>query len=115
MNKSPTAITVKELSAVWCALLISLAAMVFFGPVARAETVDEIIAKYVQAHGGMEKIKAIRAIRISGKLNSGAFQAKVLRENKRASKVREEVTINGMKPARADNENRPRQVAPRVG
>jgi len=115
MNKSPTAITVKEVSAVWCALLISLAAMVFFGPVARAETADEIIAKYVQAHGGMEKIKAIRAIRISGKLNSGAFQAKVLRENKRASKVREEVTINGMTHVRAYDGNSPWQVNPFMG
>ena len=115
MNKSPTTITVKDVSAVWCALLISLAAMVFFGAVARAETVDEIIAKYVQAHGGMEKIKAIQAIRISGKLNAGAFQAKVLHENKRPSKVREEVTINGMTHVRAYDGNSPWQVNPFMG
>ena len=36
---------------------------------APAQTVDEVIAKNIQAHGGMEKIKAVNTLRNSAKLS----------------------------------------------
>ena len=35
---------------------------------ASAQTAEELVAKNIQAHGGMEKIKAINTVRMSGKL-----------------------------------------------
>jgi hypothetical protein len=76
---------------------LTIAAAIVFLPVAvHAQTVDEIIAKNVQAHGGMEKMKAVQTVRITGKLNAGGIRAGFLQENKRPDKVREEQIIQGL-------------------
>jgi hypothetical protein len=59
-------------------------------------TVDEIIAKNIQARGGLEKLKAVKTIRSSGKITSGDFRARFVQENLRPSQVREEFIIQGM-------------------
>jgi hypothetical protein len=61
-----------------------------------ALSVDEIIAKNIQAHGGLERMRAVKTLRTTGKLNSGGFRATVIQENKRPGKVREETVIQGM-------------------
>jgi hypothetical protein len=63
---------------------------------ARAQTVDEVIAKNIQAHGGLDKIKAVRTLRASGKLNAGQFRAAFRQENKRPGMVREENIFQGL-------------------
>ena len=76
---------------------LTIAAAIVFLPVAvHAQTVDEIIAKNVQAHGGMEKMKAVQTVRITGQLNAGGIRAGFLQENKRPDKVREEQIIQGL-------------------
>ena len=40
-----------------------------------AQTVDEVIAKNIQAHGGMEKLKAVQSVRVTGKYTQGSFRA----------------------------------------
>jgi hypothetical protein len=61
-----------------------------------AQTVDEIIAKNLQARGGVEKIKAVKSIRITGRLDAGGFRAGFVQENLRPGKVREEFLLQGM-------------------
>jgi len=61
-----------------------------------AQTVDEIVAKNIQARGGLEKIKSLQSLRISGRLSVGSFRAAFVQENKRPFKVREEQIIQGM-------------------
>jgi outer membrane lipoprotein-sorting protein len=73
--------------------LIPLAVFAF---ITRAQTVDEIIAKNIQARGGLEKIKNLQSLRVSGKLAVGNFRAAFVEENKRPFKVREEQIIQGM-------------------
>jgi hypothetical protein len=63
--------------------------------------VDEIIAKNIQAHGGMEKLKSVKSIRNTIEFSSGSFHAKVVQEGKRPGKVREEFVIQGMAQVRA--------------
>ncbi len=67
----------------------------------RAQTVDEIIAKNVQAHGGMEKMKSVQTIRMTGKFEAGSFRAGFMQENKRPDKVREEQIIQGLAAVQA--------------
>ncbi len=67
------------------------------GPLlAHAQTVDEIIAKNIQARGGLEKIKSLQSLRVTGRLSIGGFRAAFVQENKRPFKVREEQIIQGM-------------------
>src|SRR6202030_1037080 len=72
------------------------AAVIFFSIAASAQTVDEVIAKNMQAHGGLDKLKSVRSMRTSAKFSQGSFRADFRQENKRADKVREEYIIQGL-------------------
>ena len=71
-------------------------AIVFFAFSTSAQTVDEVISKNIQAHGGLEKLKSVRSIRATAKINQGSFRAEFRQENKRPDKVREETIIQGL-------------------
>jgi outer membrane lipoprotein-sorting protein len=76
------------------ALLLSCAT--FLVPAVRGQTVDEVIAANIQARGGMDKLKSVQTLRASGKLLAGSTQLNVVQVNKRADKVREEATLQGL-------------------
>ncbi len=78
----------------------------------RAQTVDEIIAKNIQAHGGLEKLKSVETKRMTGKFSAGSFRAEVVQENKRPNKVREEMIIQGMAAVQAYDGKTGWQVQP---
>ncbi len=62
-----------------------------------AQTAEEIIAKYIKTIGGMDRIQAVTTLRRTGKFTGGGgFEAAVLQENKRPTKVREEFSLQGM-------------------
>jgi len=64
---------------------------------AAAQTADEIIAKYIKAVGGLDKIQAVQTLRRTGKfVGGGGFEAVILQENKRGASVREEFSLQGM-------------------
>src|SRR4029450_10291331 len=62
-----------------------------------AQTADEIVAKYVAKIGGMPKLEAIKTPKKTGKFTGGGgLEAKVVEENKRPDKVRQEFVLQGM-------------------
>jgi len=77
-----------------------------------AQTADEVIAKNIQAHGGMEKLKSVKTIRTTGKFTQGSFRAGFLEENKRPGKVREEALIQGLVQIQAYDGKTGWQVSP---
>ncbi len=77
-----------------------------------AQTVDEVISKNIQAHGGLEKIKGVKTIRISGKFSQGSFRAGFMQENKRPGKVREEALIQGLAQIQAYDGKTGWQISP---
>jgi len=77
-----------------------------------AQTVDEVIAKNIQAHGGMEKLKAVHSTRTTGKFIQGSFRATFLQENKRPDKVREELLIQGLAQIQAYDGKTGWQISP---
>ena len=83
------------------AILSTAVAMMFLSFVAGAQTVDEVIAKNVQAHGGADKLKSVGSLRTTAKFSQGSFRADVRQENKRAGKVREEFIIQGLAQVQA--------------
>ncbi len=74
-------------------LLLSLIAC---AALAWSQTADELVAKNLQAKGGLEKIKAIKTLRMSAKLQQGSFVAQVSEESKAPMMLRQNVTIQGM-------------------
>jgi hypothetical protein len=74
-----------------------LAAVSCLSVLAYAQSAEELVDKNIQAKGGIEKIKAIKSIRIKGKLNGGGgFTAATMQENERPNLVRETFTLQGM-------------------
>jgi len=62
-----------------------------------SQTADELVNKNIQAKGGIEKMKAIHSVRITGKLNGGGgFTAATVQENQRPNLVRETFALQGM-------------------
>jgi hypothetical protein len=62
-----------------------------------AQSVDSLIAKYVQASGGMARMQALQTLRRIGKFTGqDGFEAVVIQENKRPNSVREEFSLQGM-------------------
>jgi len=74
-----------------------LAAVACLGVSTLAQTAEELVAKNIEAKGGIEKIKAIKTIRTTGKLDGGGgFTAITGQENERPNLVRETFTLQGM-------------------
>jgi hypothetical protein len=100
-----------------CRHLLALLPLVFAGiillpPGLFAQTVDEVIAKNIQAHGGMEKLKSVQTLRTTGKFAQGSFRAGFLQDNKRPGKVREEAIIQGLAQIQAYDGKTGWQVSP---
>jgi hypothetical protein len=91
-------------------LLISFSCI---GALSHAQTADELIAKNIEARGGLEKIKAIKTIRATGKIKG--FGGRVLsmgEENARPDLVRVTTTVQGMTAIQAYDGTTGWQVEP---
>ena len=96
-------------------VILTLGLILLVPGLARAQSVDEIISKNIQAHGGLEKIQAVKTLRSSGKVSFGSFQARFLQENVRPDKVREETIIQGLAQIQAYDGKTGWQVNPFQG
>lgn len=83
---------------------------------AAAPTVDELVEKNLQAKGGKEKLKAIRSLRMSGKmiLPQGMEGALVV-ETRRPDKLRSDFTLQGMTVSQAYDGKSGWKVVPFTG
>ncbi len=81
---------------------LPLIAMAFYAtacaaPPTTTPTVDEIVARYVAARGGLEKIRSIRTLQEKGRITAGPNrEALVNRERKRPSRTRLEFKVQGV-------------------
>lgn len=77
--------------------LMGIALTSLLATVAIGQTVDEIIAKNIEAHGGIEKLKAVQTIKMSGKMIMGqGMEAPFMMMSKRPKMSRVEFTFQGM-------------------
>jgi outer membrane lipoprotein-sorting protein len=61
-----------------------------------AQTVEEVISKYVQTRGGLEKIKSVKSERVTGTISFGAeAEGGFVVERERPLKMHMEITLNG--------------------
>jgi len=67
-----------------------------------SQTADELVAKNIEAKGGMEKINALNTVRMTGRVEApGGFNGLVSQENKRPNLVRETFTLQGLTAVQA--------------
>jgi len=91
-------------------LLISFGCM---GALSHAQTADELIAKNIEARGGLERIKAIKTMRVIGKIKG--FGGRVMamgEENASPDLVRVTTTVQGMTAIQAYDGTTGWQVEP---
>jgi hypothetical protein len=93
--------------------VIVLVAVSVLSVFARTQTAEELINKNIEAKGGMDKIKAIKSVRMTGKLNGGGgFTAVVTQENMRPGLVRETFSLQGMTAVQAYDGSSGWQIQP---
>lgn len=84
--------------------------------VASAQTLDQIIAKNVAARGGLDKIKAIQSIRMTGKIQLPmGIEAPITIELKRPKRMRADVIVQGMTITQALDGDTGWHVIPMMG
>jgi outer membrane lipoprotein-sorting protein len=97
-------------------MLTLLALGVLLAPVVQAQTLDEVLAKHYQAMGGLDKIKALNSMRITGTMAVGpGMEAPFTMERKRPGKSRVEFTIQGMTGIQAFDGEKTWSVMPFMG
>ena len=89
---------------------------VLLTPVLSAQTVDEIIAKNVQARGGMDKIKSVQTIRSTATMAMGpGMEAPGSMIVKRPDMARLEFTVQGLTAVQAYDGKDAWQIMPFMG
>lgn len=92
-----------------------LAAFLMLTVTGFSQTVDEIIARNIEAKGGLAKIKAVQTERVEGTMEIGGMQANIVRIAKRPNKMRMEITLQGMTLIQAFDGQNGWQVVPFTG
>lgn len=64
----------------------------------KAPTVNELVAKNIEAKGGAEALKSLESVKLTGKMlvNQGQFELAYAQTKKRPGEVRTEATVQGL-------------------
>lgn len=89
--------------------------MLWCAGTASAQTAEELVAKNIQAKGGMDKIKAIKSVRMTGRVQQGDFSAVVGQEAKAPDQLRITFTIQNMTQVQAYDGSVGWQISPFSG
>jgi hypothetical protein len=77
--------------------VIVLAAVLCLSLFGYPQTAEELVSKNIQAKGGIDKIKAIKSLRMTAKfIGGGGFTANIGQESLRPNLVRETFSLQGM-------------------
>src|SRR5437868_8337074 len=80
-----------------------------------AQTAEELVAKNLEAKGGVDKIKAIKPYKFSGKYQQGSFSAQVAQVAKAPDYIREMFIVQGMTQVQAYDGKTGWQISPFQG
>jgi len=89
--------------------------MLWCAGTASAQTAEELVAKNIQAKGGIDKIKAIKSVRMTGRVQQGDFSAVVGQEAKAPDQLRITFTIQNMTQVQAYDGSVGWQISPFSG
>ena len=68
---------------------------------ARAQTVDDVMRRYLEARGGLARLRAVQGLRLTGTMELPGVSAPFVLELKRQGKMRTEFTVEGQTGIRA--------------
>lgn len=96
--------------------LLAVLATAALAPIAHAQTVDELIAKNLEARGGAEKLKAVQSMKMNGKMAMGpGMEAPFTMEAMRPGLFRMTFTLQGMTGIQAYDGKQGWMVMPFMG
>lgn len=82
-------------------LCLSVILALVLTPAVLAQTVDELVAKNIEARGGMDKIKSVQTMRATGKMEFGPMEAPGVYVQKRPNLARLDFTVQGLTATQA--------------
>lgn len=77
------------------ALTLILSVFFLFCLQASAQTVDELIKKNIDAHGGVQKLKAVKSMKATGKIIQQGIEIPITLQQKRPGMVRMDLVFQG--------------------
>lgn len=76
--------------------VLAIACVLFISASVSAQTADEILNKYFQKIGGVDKLRAVQTMRMTAKfVGGGGFEAVIVGESKRPNMVRQDFLLQG--------------------
>ncbi|HEU4414103.1 MAG TPA: hypothetical protein VFT65_04920 [Candidatus Angelobacter sp.] len=90
--------------------MASLACLVSIG--LSAQTAEELVAKNLQAKGGIDKIKAAKSIRMTARFEGNGIKAAIGQDSKRPDMLRQSFTLQGMSQIQAYDGTTGWQISP---
>lgn len=77
-------------------------------------TVDSLVAKNIEAKGGLEAMRAVKSLRLTGKMlvNQGQIEFGYIQIRNRPGQIRTELTLQGMTQVRAYDGNEGWKISP---
>ncbi len=92
--------------------ILALLALAGLSLPAGAQTVDELIARNLEAKGGLERIKAVETLRVTGRTTGPGAEAPFVMEIKRPNRMRMEITLRGETMVQAFDGEKAWQIIP---
>jgi hypothetical protein len=83
----------------------------------KTPSLDELVAKNIEAKGGANALKALQSLKLTGKVivNQGQVQFEYVETKKRPAQVREDATLQGMTAVQACDGKEGWQISPFTG
>jgi outer membrane lipoprotein-sorting protein len=100
-----------------CVVAVALSALALLGQAssALAQTADELVAKNIQAKGGMDKLRAVQSIKQVGRVNIQGIEGKQTLYAKRPNMLRQEIDLKGQVVVMAFDGKTPWMLNPLLG
>jgi hypothetical protein len=95
----------------------ALIASVEFAQEQKAPTIDELVAKNIEAKGGADALRALKSLRLTGKVlvSQGQIEFRYVETKKRPGEIRTEATLQGMNAIQAYDGKEGWRVSPFQG
>jgi len=80
-----------------------------------AQSVDDVVSRYLEARGGLARLRSVQSLRLSGRMHLADIEAPFVLELKRPARMRTEFTVNGQKGVQAYDGRTAWSVSPLPG
>ncbi len=96
-------------------VLVLAVALSAAGAAAQTPSVDELVAKNIEAHGGKETLAGVQSVRMTGTVKAQGQQMPLTITLKRPNRVRQDMTVQGTKLVQAYDGEKAWALNPMMG